>query len=52
MNISRILVAVGVSAATRFPRPILSDLRSSPSAFYINVHSTAFPGGAMRGPLF
>jgi hypothetical protein len=36
---------------TRAPRAVWRELRRTPSAFYVNVHTSDFPGGAIRGQL-
>src|SRR5215212_11978021 len=33
------------------PPDLAADLIANPSAYYVNVHTTQFPGGAIRGQL-
>jgi hypothetical protein len=43
--------AEGRGTATPNPGTTGADLCQSPSAYYVNYHTTAFPGGAIRGQL-
>jgi hypothetical protein len=38
-------------ACVAAPPPILQGIAADPSAYYVNIHSNAYPGGAVRGQL-
>jgi hypothetical protein len=37
---------------TDVDKTLLNQIRANPQAFYVNVHTGQFPGGAVRGQLF
>jgi hypothetical protein len=41
-----------VSGCVAVGEAIRNKLRNSPGKFYVNVHTIAFPDGALRGQLF
>ena len=39
------------SACVSSTRAQIKEIRENPTDYYVNVHSTSFPGGAIRGQL-
>jgi hypothetical protein len=41
----------GVSACVQPAAALLAAIKANPSNYYVNVHNSVFPGGAIRGQL-
>lgn len=39
------------SGCVEADRDLIKDIRKNPAGYYVNVHTTEFPGGAIRGQL-
>lgn len=44
-------IGVSKGCVRDLAKPLLRDIRSNPGEYYVNVHTTDFPGGAVRGQL-
>ena len=44
-------IGLATGCVKELDRPLLRDIKANPADYYINVHTSDFPGGAVRGQL-
>lgn len=44
-------IGLATGCVKQLDRPLLRDIKANPADYYINVHTSDFPGGAVRGQL-
>lgn len=44
-------IGLATGCAKQLAKPLLRDIKANPGNYYINVHTSDYPGGAVRGQL-